>query len=127
MNIENLLYDEIETQFDKLRTLEAGSDEQRGAVDNLVKLIDRAIEMEKIDNDCKDKVEARESDKQMKLQQMKEDRLDRMVKNILTGLGIAIPTGVTIWGTIKTFEFEKEGTITTIFGRGFIQKMLPKK
>lgn len=127
MNIETLLYDEIETEFEKLRSIEPGSEQYKTTVDGLTKLMDRAIEMEKVDNDCKDKTEIRESDRFVKMQQLEDDKKDRLVKNIIGAAGVVLPLLVTIWGTKVSLKFEEEGTFTTIMGRGFIQKLLPKK
>lgn len=127
MDIENLLYDEIGTDFKKLRDTEPGSDERKALVDELVKFMDRAIEMKKVDNDCKDKNAARESEQSARMQQFDDDKKDRLIKNLLNAAGIILPILVTIWGTKVSLEFEKEGTFTTIMGRGFINKLLPKK
>lgn len=116
MNIEKLLHVEIKDEFDALSGMEKGSDEYKTTVDGLSKLMDKAIEMERIGLESDEKEAARE-----------EERKDRLVKNVLTGAGIIIPTLVTIWGTCKSIKFEETGTITTIMGRGFIQKLLPKK
>ena len=116
MNIEHLLHVEIADEFEALSNMKKGSDEHRTMVDEVTKLLDRAIEMEKLDIENEDKTKTRE-----------EDRKDRLIKNILAGAGIVIPTLVTIWGTCKSIKFEENGTITTIMGRGFIQKLLPKK
>lgn len=127
MNIETLLYDEIETEFEKLRTTEPGSEQYKITVDGLTKLMDRAIEMEKVNNDCKDKADTRESDHLMKQQQLKDDKTDRLIKNIIGAAGVVLPLLVTIWGTKVSLKFEEEGAFTTIMGRGFINKLLPKK
>jgi hypothetical protein len=127
MNIEHLLYDEIETEFEKLRDKDPGSDEHKAIVDELVKLMDRAIEMEKVNNDCDDKTEIRENDRAMKQQQLDDEKKDRLIKNIIGVAGIVLPLMVTIWGTKVSLKFEEEGTFTTIMGRGFINKLLPKK
>ena len=127
MNIETLLYDAIETDFETLANAEVGSDERRATVDELTKLMDRMIEMEKVNNDCKDKTEIRENDQAVKVQQLEDDRKDRIVKNIMGAAGIVLPLLVTIWGTKVSLKFEEEGTFTTIMGRGFIQKLLPRK
>ena len=58
---------------------------------------------------------------------MAEDRMDRWVKNILTGVGIVSSTALAVWGTLKSFEFEKEGTVTTIMGRGWVNRLFGKK
>ena len=127
MNIETLLYDAIETDFEKLADEKMSSEERRATVDELTKLMDRAIEMEKVTNDCRDKTEVRMNDQAVKLQQLEDEKKDRLVKNAMSAAGIVLPLLVTIWGTKASFNFEKEGTITTIMGRGFIQKLLPRK
>lgn len=127
MNIEHLLYDEMENEFEKLRDKEPGSDEHKAIVDELVKLMDRAIEMERVNNDCEDKTEIRENEQTLKKQQFEDEKRDRLVKNIISIAGIALPLMVTIWGTKVSLKFEEEGTFTTLMGRGFINKLLPKK
>lgn len=116
MDIETMLNEEIRDEFENLKTMELGSDQYRTTVDGLTKLVDRAIDLEKISIE--------QSEKQ---KQMEEDKKNRWVQNGITIGGILIPVGVTIWGTLKTFEFEKTGSVSTIMGRGFFQKMIPKK
>lgn len=116
MEIEAKLHAEIGSELDKLKGLEAGSDEHKAVLDSVTKLMDRAIEMEKIGAEQEDRT-----------LQMRRDDKDRLVKNILAVASIVTSVGVTVWGTLKTLEFEKEGTVTTILGRGFINKLLPKK
>ena len=123
MSIQTLLNEEIKDEFSNLKKMELGSETYKTTVDGLTKLVDRAIELEKIDNEQDEAYENR----QVELSKIEDDRKDRLIRNILTGAGIIIPTAVTVWGTIKSINFEKEGTITTIMGRGFIQKLLPKK
>ena len=127
MNIEHLLYDEMETEFKKLRDKEPGSDEHKAIVDELAKLMDRAIEMEKVNNDCRDKAEIREHELALKQKQFEDEKRDRLIKNIISIAGITLPLMVTIWGTKVSLKFEEEGTFTTLMGRGFINKLLPKK
>ena len=71
--------------------------------------------------------EQAEFDKSLKDKQLEEEKKDRLIKNCIAVASIAIPSLITIWGTLKSFEFEKEGTVTTIMGRGFVNKLLPKK
>lgn len=127
MNIETLLYDAIETDFEKLANDRLTPEERKTTMDELTRLMDRAIEMEKVTNDCKDKAEIRENDQLIKKQQMEDDKKDRIVKNIISAAGVALPLLVTVWGTKVSMKFEKEDTFTTIMGRGFIQKLLPRK
>ena len=127
MNIETLLNEEIEDQLDEISKLDLGSESYKVAVDGVVKLIDRKIEMDKIEIEKTDKIENRKIDDDWKRKQMKDEKLDRWIKNGVAIAGIIIPSAITIWGTVKSFEFEKEGTITTIMGRGFINKLIPRK
>lgn len=112
MNIETLLHKEIESELKCLKDLEAGTEEYKATVDGVTKLMDRAIEMEKIGVEENKK---------------SEDRKYRWIDYGIAIAGMMIPPILTVWGTKKSFEFEKEGTITTIMGRGFINKLLPKK
>ena len=123
MSIESLTEVEISDEFAKLSKMEAGTEPYAKTVDGLTKLMDRAIEMKKLDIEEK----SRKKEDQLKNTQMEEDRKDRLIRNILTGAGIVIPSVITVWGTLKSLKFEEEGTVTTIMGRGFINKLLPKK
>ena len=116
MNIEKLLNKEIETEFECLLDLEAGSEEYKATIDGITKLLDRAIEIDKINIEHEEKQQLN-----------KEEKNDRLIRHGINVASIVLPICVTIWGTLKSFKFEEEGTITTIMGRGFINKLLPKK
>ena len=126
-NIETLLHEEIQDGFDALSKMERGTEIHKTTVDEVAKLFDKAIEIEKIEIEAKEKAKAREIEASLKRAQMEEDRKDRRVKNGIALGGIVLPLAVTIWGTFKTLKFEEEGTVTTMMGRGFINKLIPKK
>ena len=126
-NIETLLHEEIQDGFDALSKMERGTEIHKTTVDEVAKLFDKAIEIEKIEIEAKDKAKSREIEEKLKLAQIEEDRKDRRVKNGIALGGIVLPLAVTIWGTFKTLKFEEEGTVTTMMGRGFINKLIPKK
>lgn len=127
VNIDPQLYEVIKDDFDKLKGNDLGSDERKAALDEVTKLMDRAIEIKKVDVDCKSKAEALESEQLMRKQQIEDEKKDRLIKNLISVAGIVLPIGLTIWGTKVSLKFEEEGTVTTIMGRGFINKLLPKK
>ena len=127
MNIEDQLRKEISSELEKLGEMEVGSEQYKTTVDGLAKLMDRAIEAEKFEIERQDKAKTQEIENSMKLKQMKDENKDRLIRNIIAGAGILIPAGLTVWGTVKSFQFEEKGTITTIIGRGFVNKLLPKK
>lgn len=127
MNLEKKLHDEIGREINILEGMNEGTEEYRIWVDGVTKLTDRAIEIDRLNAEMEAKAEAQKFENELKLKQMQEDKIDRIVKNCLTGFGIILPVCITVWGTKASFEFEKEGTVTTIMGRGFINKLLPKK
>ena len=116
MITETLLQEEIQSEFESLKEMDLGTEDYRSTVDNLTKLVDRQIELKKI-----------EIDDSFKKKQLDEDKKDRFVRNGIAIAGIVIPSIITIWGTLKSLKFEEEGTVTTIMGRGFINKLLPRK
>lgn len=127
MNLEKKLHDEISREIDILKGMEEGTESYKAWVDGVTKLTDRAIAIDRFNAEVEEKAETQKFENELKLKQMKEDKIDRIVKNCLTGFGIVLPIFITVWGTKASFEFEKEGTVTTIMGRGFINKLLPNK
>ena len=127
MKNETMLHEEIQSEFEELKKIEVGSDKYKTAVDGLTKLMDRAIEIDKLNAGSEERRDARDIDAELKQEQLEADVKDRKVRNAISIAGIIIPTAVTIWGTLKSFKFEESGTVTTIMGRGFINKLLPKK
>lgn len=127
MSMKTLLREEIQSEFEELKKIRVGTDEHKAAVDSLAKLMDKAIDLEKVDNERIDKTENRDMEYSLKMREMSDERKDRWVKNGLTAASVFGGFALTVWGTIKSINFEKDGTITTIMGRGFIQKLIPKK
>ena len=126
-SIRELLDEEIQVEFEKLSKLEVGSESYKATVDGLAKLVDRAVEIDKTEMENATKIEAQNIENDLKALQIKEDNRDRWVRNGIAIAGIIVPSVVTVWGTLKSFKFEETGTVTTILGRGFINKLLPKK
>jgi hypothetical protein len=125
--VEHLLDVEINDEFEVLSKMEKGSETYKATVDGLTKLIDRAIEIEKVQDERERSEQTRKDEEKFRQQQFESERKDRWIKNALTATGIIVPSVITIWGTLKSLKFEETGTITTAIGRGFINKLLPKK
>ena len=134
MTIDQMLCKEMDSLAEDLKGLDPESKEYEIKSKRLDNLITKAIEMDKtyleaelkrdqIENEKK-KVEAEHEHSK---KQLDDENKDRIVKNILQGLGIALPIIVTVWGTNKSLKFEETGTVTTMAGRGFISKLFPKK
>ena len=127
MDVKDLLTNEIEKLIKSLEGMEVDSDEYKATSDVIVKLTGKLNEMDQINYEYWDKKESREKDSELKLKQLNSEKRDRIVKNVLTAVSILGGFALTVWGTKASFEFEKEGSITTIMGRGFINNLFPKK
>ena len=147
MNEKNreLLEQVIQAELETLSGMEVGSEPYKISVDGLTKLIDRATNLKKMEEDASDKVKQRIWDNStretennlrkelanaelaLKREQMEIEKSERKFSNGIAIASIVVPSMITIWGTFKTLKFEEQGTVTTIMGRGFINKLLPKK
>ena len=124
MSIQRLLREEIESEFKELSTIAPGGEDYKIAVDGITKLMDRAIEMEKNEIDRQDRIDARDSENELKTKQMEDEKKDRFVKNLLAGVGTIGGLVVTIWGAKKAWKFEETGTVASPVGRNFINKLI---
>ena len=124
MSIQRLLREEIESEFKELSTITPGGENYKVAVDGITKLMDRAIEMEKNEIDRQDRIDARDSENELKTKQMEDEKKDRFVKNLLAGVGTISGLVVTIWGAKKAWKFEETGTVASPVGRSFINKLI---
>lgn len=138
MEIKVLLKEEVEDQIAELSEMKMGSDEYKTAVDGVSKLTERLIELEKMEFEQSEREQTRLfeqsereqnrlTDIEFRTQERDDEQKDRLIKNCLTGASLVTGIGLTVWGTLKTFKFEETGTVTTIMGRGFINKLLPGK
>ena len=127
MSIKDLACDEIKTDFENLKEVELGSEQFKVSVDGMTKLMDKVVEIEKLEYEEKERVEDRLFDRQLKLKQAREERIDRWIKNALTLIGILVPAGITLWGAKKSWKFEENGTITSTGGRKFMDRLFSKK
>ena len=116
MSMVTLLQVEIEDRFNNLAEMDPSTKEYANAVDSVTKLMDRAIEIEKL-----------EISEMQNKNQIKDDRKSRLVRNCIDAGAIVLPLLVTIWGAKASFKFEENGTITTGVGRKFMDKLISKK
>lgn len=127
MSVRTLLTKEIESELVTLEDMDLGSDECKIAIDGVTKLIGTLNEMDKLEFEYQERFESRKTEKELKMIEMEDERNDRIAKNVITVVTFAGGVALTVWGTYKTFKFEETGTVTSIIGRGFINKLFPKK
>lgn len=129
MSTKHLLTEEIKEEFEELSKIQVGTDEHKTAVDAITKLMDREIEIKKLELEerkAEDEFELEKSKNEIDEAKAENERKHNKTQNWLQGLGIAIPAGLTIWGTLKTIKFEETGTCTTVAGRNFFNRLFKK-
>lgn len=124
MTLKTLLREEIKDELTELNKMDVGTEEYKVTVDGIVKLVDRVNEIERSENERLDKAESREIEHDLKLQQMRDEKKDRLIKNVLTGVSIVSGVTVAVWGTIVSMKFEKEDSFTSLLGRGWVNKTI---
>ena len=124
MGMQEMLNEEIKTEFEALKKAKPGDDTHRTTVDSLAKLMDRAIELKRIEANSEELCNSREVETDLKIQQVKYDKKDRVIKKMMAGARYVATIVVTIWGTGASMNFEKEGTITTSAGRKHLNMTL---
>ena len=116
MYVNDKLRVEIDRELEAIKGMEVGSEKHSTAVDHLTKLYDKMIEMERFEGESYDKAEAR-----------KDDKKNRLIGYIISGLSIGIPAAVNIWAFKKSMKFEEVGTITSQAGREMFKRLFSKK
>lgn len=104
--IKRLLGEEIEAQTDSIGKQQLGSDESEITINGTTKLIDRYIDLEKVELE-RLKVENEERKLELERQKAREEAHDRKVNNLLKG-GTLLITGTSI---VLMFVLEGEGRI----------------
>lgn len=123
-DIKSLLKKEIEAEFLELEKMQIGTDDYKTSVDGITKMIDKSIEISKMEADIDSKKEALYAETDLELKKQKNEHFNKMIVNILSGASIVSGVALTIWGTYKTLKFEETGTVTTTAGRSFINSVV---
>jgi hypothetical protein len=125
--IRNLLEEEIKAEIRDLSTLEPGSKEKSTAIEDLAKLYRLRIEETRNEWDFGEKYDARESDKQLKKDQLEEQVKDRYFKLGVEAASIILPLIFYAAWMKRGFRFEETGTYTSTTFRGLFNRFKPTK
>lgn len=127
MKLKTMLEDEIVDEFNELNKQEVGTDKYKNTVDGITKLVDRALEFEKLEKERYEKELDRDINVKIQNERLKIENLDKFIGHALNIASIAATITVTIWGTLVTLKFEETGTVTTAAGKNFISRLFLKK
>lgn len=154
MKTRSLYEIELKDEFEKIKAIDIVSDEHHKVVSDISQLTDRLVKLKEVENEHEKihieekkieferaRIEA-EKDKasieQQKLdiekqkisieeRKLEDEKKDRLVKNILSGLGVIIPAGITLTGMVLMFLFEEKGTITSKAGSKIVDRIFRVK
>lgn len=115
MEIEKQLEEVILLKLEEAR--DSDSEQCKDAVDEAAKLTDRLIEIKKMN-----------ADEEAKKEEQKRQVIKERWANGIAIAGIAVPATISALGIYKTFKFDDAGgIISSTLGRGFLNKIVPKK
>lgn len=126
MSYKSLLNEEICEELKETRKLNIGTDNYDSSINGTTKLIDRQIELEKLEMQRDQQI----FENEMKVEQLHMEKKDRRVKNVLTGLSVIGGLAMYGFGIYASAKVEEEGSFTTLFGRttmSNLSKMLFRK
>ena len=122
-----MLEEEIKSEIEKLSTLNQGSGEHTSAIENLSKLYKLKIEETKNEKELLEAVRARESELQLKREQLSEQVKDRYWKFGLDAGGTALWIAFYYLWMRRGFRFEETGTYTSKTFMNLINRFKPSR
>ena len=127
MGIKNILREELEKELKELSRMQIGTEQYKITVDGITRLSDRIIELEKLESenavkDFENIVRTEEQD--LKREQLKSEKRDRVVKNVITVGTAVLSVAVYALAFIASTNFEREGSFTTEGGKNSIRQLL---
>ncbi len=124
MNVETLVHEELVNRLENLKGMKEGSEEHKATLDEVTKLLDKAIDMERLGEEKRDKLETRKFENELKLKQFELDKWDRVAKHTLTGVTIIGGITLTVWGSLTGWKFEETGTVVSPITRKFTNSLI---
>lgn len=125
--IKSLLEEEIKSEIQSLSSLEPGSKEKSAAIDDLATLYKLNLEQTKAQWDLNEKYDNRDSDVQLKKDQLAEQVKDRYFRLGVEAAGIILPLIFYAVWMKRGFKFEENGTYTSTTFRGLFNRFRPTK
>ena len=154
MKTRSLYESELKDEFEKIKNIDIVSDEHRKVVSDISQLTDRLVKLKEVENEEKKlgieerrieferakvdaekektaieqrKLDIEEQKLDVEERKLDDERKDRLIKNVIAGLSVAIPAGITLTGMVLMFLFEEKGTITSKAGSKIVDRIFRTK
>lgn len=124
MSIKTTLTEEFNDQMKDLHKLEVGTEQYSTAVNGVTKLADKIIDLEKMEIEREERIKDRDTEIELKSQQMEIDKRDKRNQNLVNVVKIAVPTVAGFAMGIISMKWEKLETITSTAGRQALKDII---
>ena len=124
MSIKTTLTEEFNDQMKDLHKLEVGTEQYSTAVNGVTKLADKIIDLEKMEIEREERIKDRDTEIELKSQQMEIDKRDKRNQNLVNVAKIAVPTVAGFAMGIISMKWEKLETITSTAGRQALKDII---
>lgn len=124
MSIKTTLTEEFNDQMKDLHKMEVGTEQYSTAVNGVTKLADKIIDLEKIEIEREERIKDRDTEIELKSQQMEIDKRDKRNQNLVNVVKIAVPTVAGFAMGIISMKWEKLETITSTAGRQALKDII---
>lgn len=124
MSIKTTLTEEFNDQMKDLHKLEVGTEQYSTAVNGVTKLADKIIDLEKIEIEREERIKDRDTEIELKSQQIEIDKRDKRNQNLVNVVKIAVPTVAGFAMGIISMKWEKLETITSTAGRQALKDII---
>lgn len=124
MSIKTTLTEEFNDQMKDLHKMEVGTEQYSTAVNGVTKLADKIIDLEKIEIEREERIKDRDTEIELKSQQMEIDKRDKRNQNLVNVVKIAVPTVTGFVLGIISMKWEKLETITSTAGRQALKDII---
>lgn len=121
--IKTLLDEEIRSQIKDLHDLNYGTTEYDSSTNGLSKMIDKYVDLSKLESDYDFKSKQLKQDVYLKEKELDQMKKDQKTKNIITGATFGLSLLTLVWGALNSWQFEKEGTVNSSFGKAFMKSI----
>lgn len=118
--IATMLDEEYEKTLKAVSEAEVGSEEAKWQLQKLGELHKQRMNEQKTSDEVylqMEELSLKKAETQMKKQQMKDGKKDRIIKIVLDGAAILIPVTVSSYWMAKGLTFEQKGTFTSRTGQ----------
>lgn len=115
-------------KIEKAKSREAADTQAAFEREMKQKQLDEAkLERELKEKQAREAKEQAEFERQLKIKQLKNDRIDCWVKICIVVIEVGVTALVSMWGTNKSLKFEETGTCTTMAGRHHISNLFRRR